>query len=241
MKAATIAASAVAAAAVLAGCGNSPAHHAPSSPAHHAARAPSLAMAATEAGCTNLLPDKNPGTAADAGCTYTATGQQAELSTFSSPRQQAAFVQSARAIGATVTAQGKGWVITGGTASTASALTCSTVVDQGGSELRGHNLTAQHVIADLKTMLLIDGIRNIEPSGTPSTDDATILDAATLDLENYSGTKLANDASQFVSDEQSYNPSGPVDGSYASAVQRDIRHLLRDCPGAMAEGIKKAG
>jgi hypothetical protein len=65
-------------------------------------------MAAREAGCTNLLPDKNPGTAADAGCTYTATGQQAELSTFSNPRQQAAFVQSARAIGATVTAQGKG-------------------------------------------------------------------------------------------------------------------------------------
>jgi hypothetical protein len=90
-------------------------------------------------------------------------------------------------------------------------------------------------------MLLIDGIRNIEPSGTPSSDDASILDAAALDLENYSGTRLADDASQFVSDEQSYNPSGPVDSSYASAVQRDIRHLLRDCPGAMAEGIRKAG
>lgn len=90
-------------------------------------------------------------------------------------------------------------------------------------------------------MLLVDGIKNIEPGGTPSNDDTTILEAAALDLENYSGTQLANDASQFVSDEQNYNPSGPVDDTYASAVQADIRTLLKDCPGAAAEGIRQAG
>jgi hypothetical protein len=103
------------------------------------------------------------------------TGQQAELSAFSSARQQAAFMASAKALGATVTAQGRGWVVTGGTAAPANTLACSTVVDPGGSGLRGHNLTAKHVIADLEAMLLIDGIRNIEPTGTPSTDDANIL------------------------------------------------------------------
>jgi len=134
-------------------------------------------------------------------------------------------------------------VITGGEASTPTAnlLTCSTVVDPGGNGLAGTNLTAQHVIADLETMLLVDGIKNLEPGGTPSNDDATILEAAALDLENYSGTQLADDASQFASDEQSYNPSGPVDDTYATAVQADIRALVKDCPGAAAEGIKQAG
>lgn len=33
-------------------------------------------------------------------------------------------------------------------------------------------------------------------------------------------------------DEQSYNPDGPVDTSYASALQGDIRALMGDCPGA---------
>src|ERR1035438_9484249 len=225
MKITIIAAAALVGALALAGCGGA----AP----HSAATAPSLATAARDAGCTHLLPDKSPGTAADAGCTYTATGQQAELSTFSSPRQQAAFVKSSRALGATITAQGKGWVLTGGTANL--GLSCSTVVDQGGSGLAGTNLTAQHVIANLEALLLIDGIRNIEPGGTPSADDATILDAAALDLEHYSGTQIASDASQFASDEQSYDPSGSVDGTYATAVQADIRTLLRDCPGAVAQ------
>jgi predicted small lipoprotein YifL len=210
---------------------------------HPANTAPSLSQAAHEAGCTALTPDKYAGTAADAGCTYTPTGQRAELSTFSSPKQQATFVARSKSLGATVTAQGKGWVITGGDAPSPSAnlLTCSTVVDQGGNGLTGTNLTAQHVIADLETMLLADGIRNLEPGGTPSADDATILDATALDLENYSGTQLANDASQFVSDEQNYDPSGPVDDTYATVVQADIRALLKDCPGAAAEGIKQAG
>jgi len=125
--------------------------------------------------------------------------------------------------------------VTGSPSPAANLLTCSTVVDPG------VNLTAQHVIADLETMLLVDGIKNIEPGGTPSVDDTGILDTAALDLANYSGTQLANDASQFVSDEQNYNPSSPVDDTYASAVQADIRTLLKDCPRAAAEGIRQAG
>lgn len=122
-----------------------------------------------------------------------------------------------------ITAQGNGWVITGGTAPAPATLACSTAVSNG-------SLTAQKVIADLEAMLLIDGIKNIVPGGTSSTDDASILDNAAIDLANYSGSQLANDASQFVSDEQSYNPSGAVDGAYATAVLRDIRHLLRTAP-----------
>jgi hypothetical protein len=128
-----------------------------------------------------------------------------------------------------------------------SVLTCSTVVQPGPSDggLRGHNLTAQDVIADLEAMMLIDGIRNVEPGGTPSRGDSSVLNNAAIDLGNYSGNKLSKDASRYVSDEQNYNPYpdevGRVDSSYASAVQRDTRRLIRDCPGAAAEGIKKAG
>jgi hypothetical protein len=55
-------------------------------------------------------------------------------------------VASAEALGATVTAPGRGWVVTGGTAAPANTLACSTVVDPGGSGLRGHNLTAKQAV-----------------------------------------------------------------------------------------------
>lgn len=68
-------------------------------------------------------------------------------------------------------------------------------------------------------MLLVDGTANIA-AGTPSSQDTAVLDAAAVDLENYSGSKLAGDAATFVSDEKSYAPDGPVDTSYASAGQQ---------------------
>jgi hypothetical protein len=88
------------------------------------------------------------------------------------------------------------------------------------------------VISYLEAMVLAAGLRNL-PAATPSSQDQTILDGATLDLENYHGDQLASDAEQFAQDEQSYDPSGQVDTSYGSAVLSDINALEKDCPAAL--------
>jgi hypothetical protein len=97
-------------------------------------------------------------------------------------------------------------------------LDCNTVVDPGPP-----SAAAQQVISGLSAV-------SISPATVPSQTDASILDTASSDLINYSGTRLANDASQFVQDEQSFDPSGSVEVSLASTVQADITALTRDCP-----------
>jgi hypothetical protein len=86
-------------------------------------------------------------------------------------------------------------------------------------------------------MLLTDGLTNIL-NGTPSSDDTNILDTVGQELENYSGSKLSADAEQFAQDEQSYDPSGPVDVSYGQPLESDIPALQRDCPQGTILGTK---
>ena len=74
--------------------------------------------------------------------------------------------------------------------------------------------------------------------GNVSTTAAAILNGTELSLANYHLDKLADDAEQFQSDEQSYNPGGLVDTSYWSALQSDIFALGKDCPKALAEAYR---
>jgi hypothetical protein len=84
-------------------------------------------------------------------------------------------------------------------------------------------------------MDVTDGVANI-PAGTPSSTDANILDTMVAELGNNSGNKLSADAEQFTEDEQSYNPDGPVDATYAQSLLHDIFALERDCPQGTALG-----
>lgn len=97
---------------------------------------------------------------------------------------------------------------------------CSTVVDSGPP-----SVTAQQVI---------DGLAAVDGSLTmPTQADLTALDNAALDLENYSGTVLSNDAAAFATDASSYSGmsgSGTVDTSRADIVLADIAALQKDCP-----------
>jgi hypothetical protein len=119
-------------------------------------------------------------------------------------------------------------------AAPANTLSCSTVVDDTG--YKNGPLTAERTIAFLNTVLTTDAV-NLS-SGNASNDDLRLLDEMATELQNYSGTKLADDASQFVSDEQSYNPGqtdfGPEDTSYATAMEGGILTLDKDCPGAVS-------
>lgn len=72
-------------------------------------------------------------------------------------------------------------------------------------------------------------------AGNVNSTAAAILDGAEQDLMNYHLDKLADDAAQFASDEQSYSPDGPVETSYWSSLQSDIFALGKDCPKALAE------
>jgi hypothetical protein len=91
-------------------------------------------------------------------------------------------------------------------------LYCNTVVDSGPP-----SVTAQKVISGLRAVDVTS------PASVP------FLDTAALDLANYSGTRLANDAANFVTDEGSSDvPPQPVN---VSAVQADITALESDCPG----------
>lgn len=97
---------------------------------------------------------------------------------------------------------------------------CSTVVDSGPPRA-----TAQRVINELAA---------IRPDlATPTHTNMALLNNAALDLANYSGTALSNDAAKFAADEANYNGtsgSGTVDISHAGAVRADITALRRDCP-----------
>jgi excisionase family DNA binding protein len=132
-------------------------------------------------------------------------------------------------------------------------LTCTAVVDTdpsmnglspSGLRAQGFNpsaLTAEQIIGLLEAMTETDGLVNIT-QGTPTSTDTTILDAADQDLLNYStSNQLGTDADQFASDEQSYDPDGPVNISYASALLADIRALMGDCPQALKWAAKVTG
>jgi len=115
-------------------------------------------------------------------------------------------------------------------------LTCSTVVDDTG--YKNGPLTELRAIAFLDAVLGADLV-NVT-SGNASNSDLRLLDAMASDMENYHGSKLSDDAEQFYSDEQSYNPGGtdfgPEDTSYATAMEGDILTLDKDCPGAVSLG-----
>jgi excisionase family DNA binding protein len=125
-------------------------------------------------------------------------------------------------------------------------LTCATVVDTDPSmngldttalSSEGFDasaLTAEQTIGLLEAMVLTDGLTNI-PAGTPSSADTTILGAGAMDLMNYDpdATKLGGDGQQLAADEESYDPTGSVDTSYASPLLADIRALMGDCPQAL--------
>jgi hypothetical protein len=122
-------------------------------------------------------------------------------------------------------------------------MTCTTVLDPTGYQ--GGALTVNQMIADLTTVLLTDGLVNIT-NGTPSADDASILDDAATEFQGFDGSiggAVFNDAGQFASDEQSYDPdnASDVDLAYAHPLISDILALQRDCPAGEAQGIKQAG
>lgn len=78
------------------------------------------------------------------------------------------------------------------------------------------SVTAQQVISGL------EAVNVASPASVP------VLNTAATDLENYSGTRLANDAANFAADEGlSDVPPQPVN---VSAVQTDITALKNDCP-----------
>jgi hypothetical protein len=101
---------------------------------------------------------------------------------------------------------------------------------------KASSLTAQDAISYLQAMMLADGIANL-PTGNLSNTDQTVLTGVAQDLENYHGDKLADDGEQYYQDQQSYNPLGPVDTSYTSALITDIGALMKDCPGALKEAL----
>jgi hypothetical protein len=104
-------------------------------------------------------------------------------------------------------------------------LTCSTVV---GTTLGGAKLTAQDVIANLNGI----NAAPVNAGDTTTLSDGgwgTALDNGQA-LKGYSGSQLASDGAQFASDEKAYDPDGPADVSYASALLQDIRALQNDCP-----------
>jgi len=121
------------------------------------------------------------------------------------------------------------------------ALTCDTVVDPTGYS--NGPLTANLAVAFLTDMELTDGVANL-PAGAPTSADSNILDTMATNLQNYSGNQLSADAAQFSEDEQSYDPDGPVDTSYAQPLLQDIIALEKDCPKGTTLGEKwrnKAG
>ena len=116
-------------------------------------------------------------------------------------------------------------------------MACSTVVDPTG--YNNGPLTAERAIAFLDAVLDTDAVNVTD--GNASNDDLRLLDEMASELTGPTpGSKLASDASQFVTDEESYNPGqtdfGPEDTSYAIAMEGDILTLDKDCPGAVSLG-----
>ena len=118
-------------------------------------------------------------------------------------------------------------------AAVSNVLRCGTVVDPAG--YKNGPLTANLAVALLAgTRLTADtqltaGVAGI-PGGRPSLADASTLDTMAVELMGYSGSRLSDDAQAFAVAELNYDPSGPVDPSYAQRLDADILGLQRDCP-----------
>jgi hypothetical protein len=109
------------------------------------------------------------------------------------------------------------------------ALSCKTDIDPTGAYLPKKDMTAEHLIALLGAMLIVHG-RGIT-AGTPGQQAANLLNGAQFNLQtSYFVGKLSADAARFVADEQTYNPTGPVQAFAAPKLEADIRQLMRDCP-----------
>jgi hypothetical protein len=115
------------------------------------------------------------------------------------------------------------------------AITCGSVVDSTG--YLGGPLTSSLAISSLATMLRAGGAVSIT-KGTPSTAETSTLDVMAVELMGYSGNKLSSDAEAFAQAELNYNPDGPVETSYARALDKDIRAPERDCPDGMQQSAK---
>jgi hypothetical protein len=108
------------------------------------------------------------------------------------------------------------------------ALSCSTDIDPTGAYLPKKDMTAEHLIALLGAMLIVDGRGII--AGTPGRSSTNLLNGAQFNLgTSYFVGQLSADAAKFVADEQTYNPTGPVQASAGQMLEADIRQLMRDC------------
>lgn len=128
---------------------------------------------------------------------------------------------------------GPGAVGDGNPASPGVVLKCHSVVDSTG--YKNGPLTADLAIASLIRMQLVSGAASI-PRGRPTAADTSTLDIMAVELMGYSGSELSDDAQAFAVAEENYNPDGPVDTSYARALNRDIVALGRDCPAGLRLG-----
>jgi hypothetical protein len=122
---------------------------------------------------------------------------------------------------------------TGPVAGVSDALHCGRVVDPTG--YRGGPLTVDRAVALLTGMQRAGGAARLR-RGTPGAAEISTLDTMAVELMGYSGTRVSDDAAAFAQAELNYNPEGPVDASYATPLDGDIRALQRDCPAGMRLG-----
>jgi hypothetical protein len=117
-------------------------------------------------------------------------------------------------------------------------LACSTVIDDTG--YKNGPLTEVRGIAILSAILTTAALDL--NGGTLSDSVLTAMGGMALDMENYSGSQLADDAAQYASDEQEYaqpGPSGDANNTaFALPLEKDILQLVKDCPRAYALGQK---
>jgi hypothetical protein len=123
-------------------------------------------------------------------------------------------------------------------ASSQQSLTCQSPADTSGLYWKS-GTTVQYVIADLLVMVTVDA-GNIASGNLSSTDSRVLSDASGAFYPDGSDSgQLANDASNFASDEGEYTPSnGPTDTSYSQRIDDDVAALANDCPGAKAQAVK---
>ena len=116
------------------------------------------------------------------------------------------------------------------------ALACSTVIDDTG--WKNGPLTELRAIAILSDYMTQRALPII--GGTLDDSELTVMGGLATDMENYSGSNLSDNASQYASDEQSYaqpGPSGdPENTAFATPMMKDILLLVKDCPGAYSLG-----
>ena len=114
------------------------------------------------------------------------------------------------------------------------SLSCKTDIDPTGAYLPKKDMTAEHLIALLGAMLIVHGRGIID--GAPGQSAANLLNGAQFNLEtSYFVGKLSADAARFVADEQTYNPTGPVQASAGPKLEADIRQLMQDCPQSVTD------